>query len=74
MASPRLKTASSSNHLLRYSPSTSYRDIYGENSFRALTTPLTVSEITPYEALHGRQPNVSNLRALGYQAWYLIPS
>ncbi|KAJ5677551.1 uncharacterized protein N7477_003184 [Penicillium maclennaniae] len=31
-------------------------------------------EITPYEALYGRQPNVSNLRALGCQAWYLIPS
>ncbi|KAJ5122918.1 hypothetical protein N7448_009015 [Penicillium atrosanguineum] len=30
--------------------------------------------MTPYEALHGRQPNISNLRALGCQAWYLIPS
>lgn len=28
---------------------------------------------TPYEALYGKKPNVTNLRALGCQCWYLIP-
>ncbi|KAJ5987219.1 hypothetical protein N7451_011584 [Penicillium sp. IBT 35674x] len=30
-------------------------------------------ERTPYEALHGTLPDISNLRALGCQCWYLIP-
>ncbi|KAG0157963.1 hypothetical protein PDIDSM_5475 [Penicillium digitatum] len=29
--------------------------------------------ISPYEALFGKKPDLSNLRALGYQCWFLIP-
>lgn len=30
-------------------------------------------DTTPSEALHGKQPDVSNLRALGCQCWHLLP-
>ncbi|KAG0153439.1 hypothetical protein PDIDSM_5292 [Penicillium digitatum] len=29
--------------------------------------------MSPYEALYGKKPNLSNLRALGCQCWFLIP-
>ncbi|KAG0161169.1 hypothetical protein PDIDSM_8703 [Penicillium digitatum] len=29
--------------------------------------------MSPYEALFGKKPNLSNLRALGCQCWFLIP-
>lgn len=30
-------------------------------------------EMSPYEALYGRKSDLSNLRALGCQSWFLIP-
>eukprot|EP00170_Pyropia_yezoensis_P001123 contig_5092_g1127 len=36
-------------------------------------TPHRGESITPYEALHGIRPDVSNLRALGCRAWVYMP-
>ena len=33
----------------------------------------SVVGVTPFEALHGYMPNVSNLRVFSYKAWAKIP-
>jgi hypothetical protein len=37
-------------------------------------SPHTALDKTPFEVVYGQRPNVSNIRVLGTEAWYLLPS